>query len=305
MAAKRKNGFVVLLGLFIGLILVAFAGTWVATRKRLSHPWPVQASLLTATPPSPDLVARGKALANADGCMHCHTDNLGGKVMEETAPLGTIASTNLTRGGRTRTMRDWALAVRHGLRPDGTTLVGMPSVVFADMSDDDLGAIVAYANSLPPVKNDLPERHIGFLGNMVIGLGLAPVAAADAKHDVKPIVLPPGVSVERGHYRTRLCTICHGSDLGGLPMGMAMAPGPNLTPAGALGTWTEADFVHLMRTGEAPHGRKVNGKVMPWDTFKDLSDDDLKSIWAYLHQLPPIHRTGARPAPQPAAKPAA
>jgi len=301
MPAKRKNGFVVLLGVFIGLILLALGGTWVATRQRLSRPWQVEASLLTATPPSPDLVARGKALANADGCIHCHTETLGGKVMEEIAPLGTIASTNLTRGGPQRTMRDWALAVRHGLRSDGTTLVGMPSDVFYDMSDEDLGAIVAYANSLPPVRKPVPERHIGVMGNVVIGLGLAPVAATSVKHDIKPIVIPPGVSVERGHYRTRLCTICHGSDLGGLPVGMAMAPGPNLTPSGALGTWTEADFIHALRTGEAPHGRKLNGKIMPWDTFKDLSDEDLKSIWAYVHSLPPSHRTGQQPAAKPAA----
>ena len=49
-------------------------------------------------------------------CMHCHTDNLSGKYQLETGMLGSIYSTNLTSGGgRTRSIADWALAVRHGL----------------------------------------------------------------------------------------------------------------------------------------------------------------------------------------------
>jgi mono/diheme cytochrome c family protein len=290
MPPKRMNGFVVLLGAFVALVVVCLLGAWAVARGKMNERYTVRPELLTAAAPTPDLVPRGHALANANGCIHCHLENLGGKVMEETAPLGTVSSTNLTRGGKQRSAHDWALAVRHGMRPDGTSLVGMPAIAFADMSDEDLGAIIAYAGSLPPVRNKLPERHINVLGNVLIAVGIAPMAASEVKHDTQPVHLAAGVSVERGRYRTRLCTICHASDFGGLGPGFSMAPGPNLTRSGELGRWTEADFVRALRTGVTPGGRKLNQNVMPWPTFKDLSDDDVKSIWAYIQSLPPSNR---------------
>jgi hypothetical protein len=38
---------------------------------------------------------------------------------------------------------------------------------------------------------------------------------------------------------------------------------------------------------------------MPWDTFKQMTDSDLESIFLYLRSLPPTHRLtgpGRRPA---------
>jgi mono/diheme cytochrome c family protein len=295
MPSKRKNGFVVLLACFVALVGVLLGAAWFVANRRLSQHWGVQAPALAMVQPTPELVARGHAIANADGCIHCHTESLGGKVMEETALLGTVSSANLTRGGRPRTPGQWALAVRHGLHADGTSLVGMPSQVFTDMSDEDLAAIIAYAGSLPPVAKQHPDRHITFLGDALIAVGIAPLAAAEVKHDTQPIKLTAGVSVERGRYRTRLCVICHGSDFGGLALGFAPAPGPNLTRSGEPGHWTEAEFIRTLRTGVNPAGRKLNKMIMPWDTYGDLTDDDLKSIWAYLQSLPPSTR-GTPPA---------
>lgn len=298
MSAKKANGFVVLLGGLIGLIVVAFGAAYASTSSKLGRHIKVDPALLTAAAPTPDKVAQGKAIANALGCMHCHTDNLSGKYQLETGMLGSIYSTNLTSGGgRTRSVADWALAVRHGLRPDGTALVGMPTQAYADMSDEDLGAIIAYMNSLPAVNKRWPDRHLNPMGNLIIGIGMADIAGVSMSHDVKPIHLQPGVSVERGKYRSKLCTICHATDFGGLPPGMAGAAGPNLSKSGEPGTWTEADFVRTIRTGVNPAGRKINRMIMPWDTFRDFSDDDLKSIWAYIQTMPPSKRgaTGIDP----------
>lgn len=49
-------------------------------------------------------------------------------------------------------------------------------------------------------------------------------------------------------------------------------------------------FMQMARTGK--HQGQLNGRdilpPMPWFSMKDLTDADLKSIWAYLKSLPPV-----------------
>lgn len=66
----------------------------------------------------------------------------------------------------------------------------------------------------------------------------------------------------------------------------------NLTPdkATGLGEWSEEMFIHMARTGRhqgQPNGREVL-PPMPWFNMKDLTDADLKALWAYLKSLPPV-----------------
>jgi len=66
----------------------------------------------------------------------------------------------------------------------------------------------------------------------------------------------------------------------------------NLTPDSAtgLGAWTEEQFAGALRTGKhlgLPGGRDIL-PPMPWNWFAHLTDDDLNSIYTYLHSLPAI-----------------
>jgi len=38
---------------------------------------------------------------------------------------------------------------------------------------------------------------------------------------------------------------------------------------------------------------------MPWGAFRNLTDDDLKSIYAYLRRIPPVHNRVPDPLPPP------
>lgn len=72
------------------------------------------------------------------------------------------------------------------------------------------------------------------------------------------------------------------------PWGISYAA--NLTPDNntGIGIWTEEMFVQSMRTGRhMGHGREIL-PPMPWQSVATLSDEDLKSIFAYLKSLPPI-----------------
>ncbi|HET7896494.1 MAG TPA: c-type cytochrome [Flavisolibacter sp.] len=75
------------------------------------------------------------------------------------------------------------------------------------------------------------------------------------------------------------------------PWGVSYAA--NLTPdtTSGLGSWTEGNFIQTLRTGR--HMGLENGRPllppMPWENLSKLSDDDLKSIFAYLQSLPAIN----------------
>src|SRR5688572_6440101 len=83
------------------------------------------------------------------------------------------------------------------------------------------------------------------------------------------------------------------------PWGVSYAM--NLTPdkAHGLGSWTEQMFIDAIRTGK--HMGQANGRAilppMPWNWYRDMTDEDLKAIWAYLQSLPPISNAIPDPTP--------
>lgn len=76
----------------------------------------------------------------------------------------------------------------------------------------------------------------------------------------------------------------------------------NLTPDNdtGLGKWTEQNFIETIRSGrELGKGRELL-PPMPWPAFGNLSDDELKAIYAYLRTIPAIHNAVPEPLPPPA-----
>lgn len=77
----------------------------------------------------------------------------------------------------------------------------------------------------------------------------------------------------------------------------------NLTPDRntGIGIWTERMFIDAIRTGRHMGVSRPILPPMPWQAFRALSDDDLKSIFAYLTSLPPVSNHVPDPLPPPAA----
>ena len=64
----------------------------------------------------------------------------------------------------------------------------------------------------------------------------------------------------------------------------------NLTPdkETGLGDWTEQNFIETLRTGrQLGKGRQIL-PPMPFEAFRNMTDDDLKSIYAYLRSIPAL-----------------
>lgn len=66
----------------------------------------------------------------------------------------------------------------------------------------------------------------------------------------------------------------------------------NLTPDTLTGlrsgVWTEDIFIQALRTGKHMATARVILPPMPWQMIGQLSDDDIKAIWAYLGTIPAI-----------------
>jgi mono/diheme cytochrome c family protein len=77
----------------------------------------------------------------------------------------------------------------------------------------------------------------------------------------------------------------------------------NLTPDAetGLGSWTEQQFVDTIRSGRhLGRGRPIL-PPMPWPAIRNMTDDDLKAVFAYLRTIPAIRNKVPDPLPPAAA----
>jgi mono/diheme cytochrome c family protein len=75
----------------------------------------------------------------------------------------------------------------------------------------------------------------------------------------------------------------------------------NLTPDEntGIGIWDEQMFIDTLRNGRhMAQGRPIL-PPMPWNWYSQLTDDDLKAVYAYLRTIPPVSNRVPDPAPPP------
>jgi mono/diheme cytochrome c family protein len=73
----------------------------------------------------------------------------------------------------------------------------------------------------------------------------------------------------------------------------------NLTPDEntGIGSWSEDTFVKALKTGRHMGVSRPILPPMPWTAFRNLTDDDLRSIFAYLRTIPAVHNRVPEPVP--------
>ncbi len=260
-----------------------------APRNRIYHPPDDE----IAIPTDAGSIARGKHLVEAVAvCTICHGADLGGKLAFDDPFLGHGYTANLTGGpggiGRRYATSDWVRAIRYGVRPDGHAIIFMPSDYYNQISDPDLGAIIAYLQGLPPVANQRTAVEINLIPRALIDFGVFGDVVRAARIDPRAKRLPPPSAP--GAYLVALggCTFCHGPGLTG---GLGPEPGapgaPNLTANGPLRSWSLAEFEATMRGGVTPGGHAIEPRYMPWLGYRDMTDQELAAIWRYLRSVPP------------------
>ena len=285
-----------------GLLVISAAGiviVYVLSNDRFDRTFAVEGSFIDV-PGDQESIAYGEHVAAIRGCKGCHGDDLSGRVEFEDPMVGLIANANLTKGQGSAILdyssEDWERAIRHGVGPDGRPLIIMPSQQFYNMSNEDLGALLAYIQSLPPVDNELPDLELALFPRLMFLLGpmeiLVPAESIDHEAPL-PTAPERGVTAEYGEYLAGLCTLCHGPGFsGGYVPGVPPAPNEppplNLTPGGQLSEWTFEEFLTAMRTGKTPNGRQLDDQWMPYETlFGEMTDEEWQALWLYLQSLPP------------------
>jgi Cytochrome c len=75
----------------------------------------------------------------------------------------------------------------------------------------------------------------------------------------------------------------------------------NLTPDEntGIGSWSEETFVRALRTGRHMGVARPILPPMPWGAFRNFTDEDLRSIYAYLKTVPPVKNRVPEPLPPP------
>lgn len=256
------------------------------------------------------LLARGNYLMEGIvACGNCHTPKdadalpiermrlAGAFVIEE--PVFRAYAPNITMdeetGIGTWTDEQIMLAIREGVRPDGT-IIGppMPMPSYRNMSDYDARAIVAYLRSVPPVRNEVPRSEY----NIPL-----PEAWGPPLGEVPDV--PRDDLLAYGTYLSHIghCMECHTplvdgqfdfsrTGLGGsvLPnvFGLELtAVAANITPHPRLGigAWSDDEIKRAITRGISRDGRELL-PVMGYSYYRNISDEDLDALIAYLRSLP-------------------
>jgi mono/diheme cytochrome c family protein len=226
---------------------------------------------------------------------------------------------DMETGAGTWTDEQFERAIRHGIGHDGRTLVAnMPYRFFNAMSDEDLASVVVYIRSIPAVRNALPKIVVP----PQVAATLAPLPDAGSPPPPGiPVFSPalllsftrgePSPAAKRGAYLATLgqCAGCHSTAKGGQRVpGFAFAGTggftPRIPPKGAADTfriasmnltpdpsgipyYDEGVFLKTIRSG-AVNGVRNLDTVMPWSWFRNMTESDLKDVFAYLKGLQPV-----------------
>lgn len=249
---------------------------------------------------------RGRYLVETlAGCGNCHTPRgpngplkdkkfAGGEIIKHAD--FTAVTPNITPDPRTGigTWTDDQIgsAIREGLRPDGRLLgPAMPSRSYRSLADDDVKAIVAYLRSVPPIDNPIAaESHYDVPLPASWG---PPVGHVDVppkedkigygKYLAGPVARCMDCHTEPPRLREAARLGAGGKEFHG-PWGISVSA--NLTPSG-LGDWSDAEIERAIRTGVAPDGHKLF-PPMPFAAYKNIAEDDMAALIAYLRSLPAI-----------------
>ncbi len=269
------------LGVLVALAIVAYAVVYFLSERNLRRVYEIPAVAMSI-PSDPASIAEGRRLTIIHGCSGCHGGQVEGTVMFDEPMVGRIVAPNLTAAAHKYSDSQLVNIIRNGVRPDGRSMMVMPSEAFAYLSDEDLGRIIAYLKSVPAVEGPGPSVSMGPLGRIGVAMGqFQPVAALIAS-----TVPPPEATSDEakyGRYLARtICAQCHGTNLHGDTNPEFTSPSLRVAAAYSLQSFTD-----LMRKGAAIGGRTL-ATMGPWaqQHLSLLTDPEIAALHSYLHTMP-------------------
>lgn len=83
------------------------------------------------------------------------------------------------------------------------------------------------------------------------------------------------------------------------PWGISYAANITSDSTTGIGNWSEDQFILCLRKGKYMGLEKARNLLppMPWQAFRNMTDDELKAVFAYLKSTKPIHNIVPQPEP--------
>lgn len=291
------------------LTIIAVLSVVVAARQNLKFDAPYPN---ISTTKDSAVIARGKHLVfSIAHCADCHSNQNNDSLLalgiepplsggyKFALPIGNIYTRNITPDKETGignlTDAELVRTLYYGVGSDGRAIFDfMP---FHNISESDMQAILSYIRTQPAVHNKVPQNEINLLGKVVTAFVLKPTGPAGAI----PKNVKPDTTAAYGAYMVNSlgnCSGCHTKrdPMTGAYIGEYLAGGnefdekgfkyitPNLTPdsSGRIYNWTFENFKARFRLGKAD-----KNSPMPWNSYKQMTDDELKAIFKYLKSVKP------------------
>ncbi|HEY3251684.1 MAG TPA: cytochrome c [Ignavibacteria bacterium] len=270
---------------------------------------------------TPERLDRGKYLANGfAGCIECHstrdfskfsgpvvpgTEGKAGMDINEGA--GFVPARNITQDKETG-IGNWTdgeifRAITAGVDKNGRFLAPMmPYPFFAKLDKEDIYSIIAYIKTLPPIKNNVPEKKLNFPVNIIF---------RTIPKDANEFGKFPGQDdrVKLGEYYAVSCKFCHSPNEKGefLPgklfSGGVEFPMPdgtiirsaNISPdkETGIGNLSKELFIQKFKMHLDPANLDVQKRgyntPMPWSQFATgCSEEDLGAVYDYIMTQNPV-----------------
>lgn len=271
-------GFVVAgLAVVISLLL---AGVYFASSRELAREYAVSDTAALTIPTEVAEIEEGHRIAQLAGCLHCHGDTLKGGLVDDIPNLVRLVAPNISTVLPKYSDAQLATVLRKGVKPDGKSVLFMPSEMYRHLGDRDLGRLIAYLRTVPvTIEGETGKTEVRVIGRVLL-----------AKGDFKPAaqaipLLPPAAKtaedpVGRGRYLTmNFCSECHGQSLEGF------AP-INAPPLDVVKGYSLEQFSRLMKEGK-PIGDRDLKLMGPTSRvrFAHFSDDEIAAVHAFLQTL--------------------
>ena len=252
------------------LLIVIYAGS----EYRLRQTFDIAATPI-AVPTDSAGLARGRHIFETRGCEGCHGAGLAGSVFFDQPLLARLVAPNVVRAIRGYSDPQLARLIRHGVRPNGHGVAVMPSSMFYNLDDADLGALIAYLRTLPDKGTDtLPATSMRLLARIGIVTGKYNLEPANIVHDAARPVNGPDPEARGEYIAKSTCTECHGQRL----------EGGETTPAlSIVGGYSQPEFTRLLREGVPRDGHKLTLMAeVATSRLVRLSDDEVAALYSYL-----------------------
>jgi len=264
------------------LALLGFAYIYFASERELGRQYASADNAALVIPTDAVEIAEGRRIAQLAGCMHCHGDNLAGTVVDDIPNFVRLVAPNISTLLPTYTDAQLATVLRKGVKPNGKTVLFMPSEMFRHLRDEDLARVIAWLRTKPAVSEGVTEKtELRLIGRLIIAKGDFKVAARSIPS------LPAAVGdydandpVSRGRYLTmNYCSECHGQNL----QGFAPINSPALAVAKG---YSLEQFTQLMQEGVGVGDRQL--KLMTPTSkarFTQFTPDEIAAVHSFLQTL--------------------